>query len=725
MTIETQSASATYQGDGSNRDFSIPYRVDSLTHLRVYVTNRATTIPTVTQVSSSDYEVTGDFTLGSATLKYPKTTSSLSPISSNKHLTIERVIPLVQDVNFLTASGYFMEDLENMADGVIQKVQQINERVQRAVTVPIGSGLDPDDYLTLIGEAVEQAEAAAQLAQDSVTDAPAMLYKEVFGIGGTSPFAITQAHNGNLAVATVGAGGLVVNLPQMSTLSFPYQVALKRKSGSATFTINAYSGDTIEGNTSITMSTNGEVIVFVADDDTLAGTWTVDSHGSGSYATGSVNSSMLADDAVTTAKVATGAITADEIGTGAVTNTKLGANSVTSGKIAAGNVTQSHFDAALLTKIAGIPFQETSVLSSNTTLTETHKGYVIKADTGSGNVTITLPAITSVTSPYAVIVQRSTTGNTVTVARSTTDTINGATSYTLTSTQWNAALFIADFTGATANTWAAFPLGSDASIADGVISTAKIADLAVTAAKLASDAVTTAKILDANVTTAKIADGNITTVKVADGNITAAKLASDAVTTAKILDANVTTNKIADANVTTNKLADSSVTNAKINSSAVTAIKISTGAVETDKIADLAVTTAKIANNAVGLTQLSATVNSYISCIPFGDVQSISSTSTLTGSQKGYILNLTASSAITLTLPLISGETAPLWYVIRRASGTARVTITANAANKINGGADGGSVDETNLGLSTTVGSWVWVIADFSGGTSGQWVTLP
>lgn len=138
------------------------------------------------------------------------------------------------------------------------------------------------------------------------------------------------------------------------------------------------------------------------------------------------------------------------------------------------------------------------------TVTSAHNGKLISIDTTSGNVSITLPQISSVTLPYNVGFKKKVAGNTVTLNRTGTDTIDGATSKVL-ETANAACQMIADIDKAP-DDWSSLDLGT---IADGSVTTAKLADL--------------------NVTTAKIADSNVTTIKIADLNVTRAKMATGAI----------------------------------------------------------------------------------------------------------------------------------------------------------------------------------------------------
>ena len=93
-------------------------------------------------------------------------------------------------------------------------------------------------------------------------------------------------------------------------------------------------------------------------------------------------------------------------------------------------------DAAALTKVSN--------KVDNYTVTEADISSLIRVSTASGSVTIALPQISSLTDDFDVIVAKVTSdNNSVTLARSGTDTINGQTSYQL-SQQWNSAWAIAD-----------------------------------------------------------------------------------------------------------------------------------------------------------------------------------------------------------------------------------------------------------------------------------------
>lgn len=121
------------------------------------------------------------------------------------------------------------------------------------------------------------------------------------------------------------------------------------------------------------------------------------------------------------------------------------------------------------------------------TIASSDKGKLFAVDTSGGNVSITLPEIATLdlTDPWAVGVKKtSSDSNSITINRSSTDTINGGTSETL-DTQGGGFVFIPD-TDPSPDEWTGQAFGV---IEDGSVTTAKLADDAVTRAKLASGAV--------------------------------------------------------------------------------------------------------------------------------------------------------------------------------------------------------------------------------------------
>ena len=214
--------------------------------------------------------------------------------------------------------------------------------------------------------------------------------------------------------------------------------------------------------------------------------------------------------------------------------------------------------------------------SANYTVVAGDAGDLIRVTTTSGAKTITLPAISTVGDGFKVaIVKWTSDGNSVTISRSASDVINGATSYVL-GNQYSSATFVADsetaqwfavasglgvsntvvdsFNGNGSTT--AFTLSGDPGSENNTLVTISgvyqsKATYSVSGTTLTfSTAPPTGTANIEVVWTAPLAIGTPS-----DDTVSTAKLQALAVTTAKLADSNVTTAKIADANVTQAKLA--------------------------------------------------------------------------------------------------------------------------------------------------------------------------
>lgn len=214
------------------------------------------------------------------------------------------------------------------------------------------------------------------------------------------------------------------------------------------------------------------------------------------------------------------------------------------------------------------------------TLDGTDNGTLYSVDTSAGAVTINLPEIAGVGTPFNVGIKKATSdGNNVTINRAGTDTIDGATSKSLTTSgqgatlvadtdtspdRWTAADFGAvggnmtsdvftagvDYTkNVTTQLTLSVAPGSDANVQiffDGVkqsTDTYSVASAVVTfGAAIPADKVEAVTGTTLSVNTP--ADGSITEPKIGGLSVTTAKIAANAVTTAKIADANVTYAKL-------------------------------------------------------------------------------------------------------------------------------------------------------------------------------------
>ncbi len=178
MTLSSTITTVERLGNGVATEFSFaPILIFDPSHLEVVVrssTGALTTVPRGT--GSSSYAVVATFKEGeSATgaIRYPE--SGGTPLPTGSVISIRRVVPFIQEVNFENQGGYLPEVQEGLHDRHVMRLQQLEEEVDRAVKVPFGSDVDVSEYFTVIqanADAAEAAAAAAEAAAESTITIP-------------------------------------------------------------------------------------------------------------------------------------------------------------------------------------------------------------------------------------------------------------------------------------------------------------------------------------------------------------------------------------------------------------------------------------------------------------------------------------------------------------------------------------------------------------------------
>lgn len=246
-----------------------------------------------------------------------------------------------------------------------------------------------------------------------------------------------------------------------------------------------------------------------------------------------------------------------------------------------------------LDRIEELALISVSTKTSNYTVTEADLHSLVKVNTTAGNVTITLPQITSLNADFDLLVVKLTGDtNTVTVAASGSDVINGSTAYTL-AVQHQCAWLVSD---RSTNTWqainsgpvagnnvvvntftgngtqTAFTMTSSPGIKENTLlyvggvyqgkANYSVSGTTLTISAAPANGVPIEIVFaqpiaisapgDNTVKTASIQDLAVTTTKIANGAITSEKLAAGA---QSITDGSVSTAKLADGAVTSAKMA--------------------------------------------------------------------------------------------------------------------------------------------------------------------------
>jgi hypothetical protein len=132
-------------------------------------------------------------------------------------------------------------------------------------------------------------------------------------------------------------------------------------------------------------------------------------------------SSKLIDASISTAKLANLAITTAKIDDLAVTTGKLAASAVTTAKITDANVTKAKLAAGA---------KDLNVTSKTADYTVTASDEIIKCDSSSVALTMTLPAASDVSGHELVFIKTSS-SNTVTIDPNSTETINGSATFVM------------------------------------------------------------------------------------------------------------------------------------------------------------------------------------------------------------------------------------------------------------------------------------------------------
>ena len=390
MTVSSTTARVSYSGNGSTTAFTVPFYFLNQTHLRV-VLRSSTGVETV-QVLSSNYTVSGAGNPAGGTV-----TMGTAP-ASGATLVILRNAPLTQLVDYQPNDPFPAESHERALDQLTMENQQINEAVGRSIKLSSTNTMTSTEFT--VG-------AAARA-------------NKVLGFDSTGELSVSQelgTYRGNWAAATSYA---VRDLVKDTTNDNIY----------ICLTAHTSTG-------SLPLSTNTDVAKWALIVDA---------------ATATAAASSAAADALTASSAAT---TATSAATTATTSASSASTSAATATTQAGIATTkaneaSASAAAAAAAAASGMYKQVVDKSANYTIPSTEGGYLYRVETTSGAITMTLPAISSVTDGFRVtIVKWTSDSNGVTVAPSGSDTINGSASYSL-SAQYSSATFVADFE---TNTW--------------------------------------------------------------------------------------------------------------------------------------------------------------------------------------------------------------------------------------------------------------------------------
>lgn len=131
MTISTTESRISYNGNGVTTIFAFPYRFFTNTDLTVILVDALGASTTL--VLNTDYTVTGADESAGGTV-----TLSVAP-AVGERLVIARVVPLTQEVDYITGDPFPAETHEGALDKLTAIVQQHQEQLSRTLRLPLES----------------------------------------------------------------------------------------------------------------------------------------------------------------------------------------------------------------------------------------------------------------------------------------------------------------------------------------------------------------------------------------------------------------------------------------------------------------------------------------------------------------------------------------------------------------------------------------------------------
>ena len=221
MTLTSTTVQVTAAGDGATTAFSFAHLFQANADLIVYLedtTTKARTLQTIT----THYTVSGAGATGGGTVTF------VTAPASTKTVVILRDPAKTQTLDLLENDAMPAEELEKRLDKLTMLVQRQGHRLD-------------------------------ELAGDGRTG-------PIFLATADSPITVDKTHNGRFLVIDATAGAVTVNLPGISTLTVPWNVTVKKLDGGASaITINRNGTDTIDGATSLALSSQDKGVLLIPD----------------------------------------------------------------------------------------------------------------------------------------------------------------------------------------------------------------------------------------------------------------------------------------------------------------------------------------------------------------------------------------------------------------------------------------------------------------------------
>lgn len=333
-----------------------------------------------------------------------------------------------------------------------------------ASTSASGAATSASAASTSASAASTSASAAAASATAAANTLASALWRGVLRkTFADSPYTVSSSDNGKLIVVDTTGGAVVINLPSVAAITLPFTLGIQLDAGTNAITVNRNGTDTIDGATSKSITVLGSGAQFLADSTPAPDEWEVLDFGaqSGNLAAdvfsgtgaqtaftlsvdpGSKNNTFVYVEGIYQAKVTYSVsgttLTFTEAPPSGTSNVEV----VIGTTLAIGVPSDATITKA---KFAGGAPKVTVTASKTTTYVATSADDIIPCNATSGAFTVTLPAATSNAGMQLQIKKTDSTINAVTVDGNSTETIDGALTFTL-SKQYQAVTIVCDGTG--------------------------------------------------------------------------------------------------------------------------------------------------------------------------------------------------------------------------------------------------------------------------------------
>ncbi len=161
MTLDTSTSRISYTGNGATTAFAYPFKILDDDDISVYKVLIATGVETL-QTKTTHYTVDGVGDTGGGNVTF-----ITAPASTYK-VIIVRNQPKTQEISYSTFDAFPAESHEEALDRCMMAIQELTEKMNRAILLPVGSTLtnltlpDPtfngDTYLKLSTTAIDAIE---------------------------------------------------------------------------------------------------------------------------------------------------------------------------------------------------------------------------------------------------------------------------------------------------------------------------------------------------------------------------------------------------------------------------------------------------------------------------------------------------------------------------------------------------------------------------------------